>query len=71
MTEIRKADLSDAGRLLEIYDYYVRNTAITFEYDTPSQEEFVERMEKVMKRYPWLVIVDMRMGQDSAAELGL
>lgn len=57
MIEIRKAELSDAGRLLEIYDYYVRNTAITFEYETPSQEEFVARMEKVMKRYPWLVII--------------
>ena len=35
MFVIRKAELADAERLLEIYDYYVKNTAITFEYDTP------------------------------------
>ena len=55
MTEIRKARLSDAERLLEIYDHYVRNTAITFEYETPSLEEFKERMTGIMKRYPYLV----------------
>lgn len=52
---IRSADFADAKRLLEIYDYYVRNTAITFEYDTPSLAEFTARMEKTMKRYPYLV----------------
>ena len=57
MIEIRKAELSDAGRLLEIYDYYVRNTAITFEYTTPSEEEFTARMERTMMRYPYLVIL--------------
>ena len=57
MTEIRNATLSDAGRLLEIYDYYVKNTAITFELDTPSLEEFRSRMQKTMERYPYLVIL--------------
>lgn len=57
MFEIRKAEVSDAERLLEIYDYYVRNTAITFEYDTPSLEEFQARISKTLKRYPYLVIL--------------
>ena len=57
MIEIRKAKLSDARRLLEIYDYYVRNTAITFECITPSIEEFSTRMEHTMIRYPYLVIL--------------
>lgn len=57
MIEIRKAEQSDAERLLEIYDYYVKNTAITFEYCTPSIEEFNARMERTMKRYPYLVIL--------------
>ena len=35
---IRDARLEDAARLLEIYDYYVRQTAITFEYETPCCE---------------------------------
>ena len=56
MIEVRNAVLQDAGRLLEIYDYYVRNTAITFEYETPSQKEFAARMEHTMRRYPYLVI---------------
>lgn len=56
MPEIRDAKISDVKRLLEIYNYYVQNTAITFEYDTPSLEEFSSRMGNIMKRYPYLVI---------------
>lgn len=56
MVLIRNAEISDAERILEIYDYYVKNTAITFEYDTPSLEEFKNRMRKTMSRYPYLVI---------------
>ncbi len=56
LTEIRDAKIADAKRLLEIYDYYVRNTAISFEYDTPSLAEFTARMENTLKRYPYLVI---------------
>lgn len=56
MIKIRSAVIEDAGRILQIYDYYVRNTAVTFEYDTPSLHEFQERMEKIMRRYPYLVI---------------
>lgn len=54
---VRDATLEDAERILEIYDYYVKNTAITFEYDTPSLKEFRERMEKTMQRYPYMVIL--------------
>ena len=53
----RDATMEDAERILEIYDYYVRNTAITFEYDTPSLDEFKRRMKKTMQRYPYLVIL--------------
>lgn len=57
MITVRDATMADAGRILEIYDYYVKNTAITFEYDTPSLDEFKGRMEKTMRRYPYLVIL--------------
>lgn len=57
MITIRDAMISDAARILEIYDYYVRNTAITFEYETPSIAEFEGRMKNTMKRYPYLVIL--------------
>ena len=56
MVMIRPAELADAVRLLEIYGYYVENTAISFEYETPSLEAFRSRMERIMKRYPWLVV---------------
>lgn len=57
MVTIRQARLEDAERILEIYDYYVRNTAITFEYETPDIAEFKERMEFIMKKYPYLVVL--------------
>lgn len=56
MITIRDAVMEDAARILEIYDYYVKNTAITFEYVTPSVREFQNRMERTMRRYPYLVI---------------
>ena len=33
---IRTATVEDAEEILNIYAYYVKNTAITFEYDVPS-----------------------------------
>ena len=57
MIEIRTAKTEDAERLLEIYDYYVRNTAVSFEYETPSLDEFTRRMEQTLSQYPYLVIV--------------
>ncbi|MCR5782269.1 MAG: GNAT family N-acetyltransferase [Clostridia bacterium] len=53
---IRKAKIEDAGRLLEIYAYYVKNTAISFERDVPSLEEFGNRMSGILKKYPYFVI---------------
>lgn len=53
---IRDARLEDAERLLEIYSYYVENTAITFEYGVPSIEDFLSRMKDTMEKYPYLVI---------------
>ena len=57
MIEVRDATLQDAKRILEIYDYYVKNTAITFEYNTPDIREFKKRMRETMRRYPYLVIL--------------
>ena len=52
---IRVAKPEDAKGLLEIYAPYVEKTAITFEYDIPSVEEFSDRIEKTLERYPYLV----------------
>lgn len=44
----------DAGELLKIYAPYVENTAITFEYQVPSREEFENRIRQTLRRYPYL-----------------
>ena len=53
---IRDARLEDAERILEIYTYYVENTAISFECQVPPLSEFQDRMRKTMRRYPYLVV---------------
>ena len=53
---IRSASVEDAPRLLEIYGYYVKNTAITFEYDVPGPEEFSSRISNTLQKYPYLVM---------------
>ena len=53
--KIEIASLEDAQELVEIYRYYVEKTAITFEYEVPSVEEFKQRMVHVMEKYPYLI----------------
>lgn len=53
---IRDAALSDAQSILNIYAYYTENTVISWETKAPSLEEFQARMERIMKRYPYLVM---------------
>ena len=53
--KIRVAGIDDAPYLLEIYKPYVEKTAITFEYEVPSLDKFKGRMEKTLKKYPYLV----------------
>lgn len=52
---IRTAALDDAAALLAIYAPYVEQTAITFEYEVPSLEEFRGRIAHTLRRYPYLV----------------
>lgn len=51
---IRMANVSDAEQLLNIYAPYVNDTAITFEYEVPTVEEFADRIENTLKKYPYL-----------------
>lgn len=61
---IRLATPDDAPALLAIYEPYVRQTAITCEYEVPSVEEFAGRIERTLKRYPYLVMeLDGRPGR--------
>lgn len=56
MFTIRNAVIEDASRILEIYNYYVKNTAISFDYETPALDEWIARMVRTMSRYPYLVV---------------
>ena len=46
---IRLATPEDAPALLAIYEPYVRQTAITCEYEVPSVEEFAGRIERTLE----------------------
>ena len=53
--KFKAAAPEDAAALLEIYSPYVRETAITFEYDVPSEEEFAGRIRSILQRYPYII----------------
>ena len=52
---IRRAAADDAAALLDIYAPYIRDTAITFEYDVPAAEEFAARIGDIARTHPYLV----------------
>lgn len=52
---LRTASVEDAQALLDIYAPYVRQTAVTFEYEVPSVQEFAERIQTTLRKYPYLV----------------
>lgn len=52
---IRMATVEDAEDILKIYNPYILNSVITFEYDEVSVEEFQGRISNVLSVYPWLV----------------
>lgn len=56
--KIRSADATDADSVLEIYSHYVEETAITFECETPTLDEFAGRMTTTLQRYPYVVVED-------------
>ena len=52
---IREAAFSDAEAIAEIYNYYILNTVITFEFDPITPREIMNRMEKYQEVGPYLV----------------
>ena len=68
--EIRMADATDCNAVMDIYRPYVTDTAITFANVMPTEEAFRARMERVARRFPYLVctIEDQVVGFAFAAE---
>ena len=53
--KLRMATKEDAPALLDIYTPYVLETAVTFEIEPPTLEDFTARIERVLERYPYIV----------------
>lgn len=66
---IREATIADAETIRAIYAPYVELTAVTFEYDVPSMEEFRRRIETVQQKYPWIVAERLRTS-DATSGMG-
>ena len=52
---LRVARPDDAQSLVGIYAHYVEKTAISFEWELPSVEEFAARMRRTLETYPSVV----------------
>lgn len=55
MKKIRLAQATDAMEILSIYEPYIRETAITFECESPSLDEFQNRIKNISEDYPYIV----------------
>ncbi len=59
MATIRTARVKDAPAVLAIYAPYVEQTAVSFELEVPSQDDFADRVAATLDHgYPYLVMED-------------
>ncbi|MDR3175797.1 MAG: GNAT family N-acetyltransferase [Desulfovibrio sp.] len=55
MAVIRYVRREDAAGIIDIYAPYVRDTAVSFEEEIPSPDEYSRRIAKIGAAYPFLV----------------
>lgn len=61
---IRPVELSDASAIADIYNHYIDETVITFEYDRIDGNEIASRIAVVTgEDFPWICYVDDETGQ--------
>ena len=53
---IRNVCLEDAAAIAHIYSYFVENTNITFETESPTPAEMAQRIRTYTVRFPYLVM---------------
>lgn len=58
MGVIRDVRTGDAERICGIYNYYIRNTVITFEEEELSVPGMEDRIRNTAAAFPWLVFED-------------
>jgi phosphinothricin acetyltransferase len=54
MRRVRTATIDDAEEMLDLYRPYVSETAISFEVEVPSLDEFRRRVSAGQGAFPWL-----------------
>jgi phosphinothricin acetyltransferase len=52
---IRRATTEDASAILDIYNWYVENTIITFETTLIDKEDMENRISNILSKYDWLI----------------
>lgn len=52
---IRLATAQDVPQILAIYAPYVENTTVSFEYEAPAPDVFLQRFRSITADFPWLV----------------
>lgn len=52
---IRPVTKADAIEICDIYNHYIDNTVISFEYERVSIETMQQRIENTISKYPWFV----------------
>lgn len=56
--KIERASIEDAKELLSIYAPYVEDTAVSFEYEAPSLDEFQNRIKHISSILPYIKAVE-------------
>ena len=52
---IRNVEVEDAAQIAEIYNYYIKNTLVSFEESPLHSEEMASRIEEISSSLPWLI----------------
>lgn len=52
---IRKVEIADAKAIVDIYNYYVENTAVSFETEALTVNEMAERIKEISSQFPYFV----------------
>ncbi|MDD3413694.1 MAG: GNAT family N-acetyltransferase [Lachnospiraceae bacterium] len=53
--KIRPVEIKDCEEILSIYQPFILNSSVTFEYEVPSLQVFTERVLDIQKSYPYYV----------------
>lgn len=53
---IREIQESDIPSILDIYNWYIENTVITFEEEKLTLKEFTDRVHGIIQNYPFIVL---------------